>query len=491
MERNAKVKIPTFVTQFESGKEVTFYMVQIELGGIKWELKKRFNEFHDLNEALKRNHGNLPSLPGKTLLPVKKPEEIDKRRDGLEKFLQALTQKVDVYANQAFVRFLELDDHKPDLAINPLELTARITHMLMGYRDLYFSEDRKFYFSVTSDPSTVSRLDSYITNLNMPWDKKTEKDQVLLAVGNLEVWAKMKKGTDRFYYERLFLKTFKSQAICMDYNEKLGLIAIGLDNGFIAVFTFDRSDPTKIGELVNEKVHSARVMRIVLDERTGLMYSIGEDKFLKVMDIKSTTVISEVFVSTKKLTEMVVDKKNKIGYCADRGGSIIVVNLGSNPPRVGQVVKTSSEGAIRGLEGDFPNKRVYCSCLDDGYIHIFKLFDPIDPEGRIEKTASIKGAPGPRVIRYWPERQELFVGHKDGLVSVINPELNPTGPIYCKKEHDGNVNTIQIISGENLLITGSGDKNVKVPLSSSSSGILQPPGTKTKLLRRNHPRRSS
>ena len=196
MERNAKVRIPTFITQFENGKEVTFYKVEIVLEGITWELKKRFNEFHDLNEVLKRNHGVMPNLPGKTLLPVKKPDEIDKRRDGLEKYLQALAQKVDVYASQSFVKFLELDEHKPDMAINPLEQVSRISHMLMGYRDLKFTEDRKFYYSVTSDPNSVSRIDSYITNMNMPWDKKNDKDQVLLAVGNLEAWGRVKKGQD-------------------------------------------------------------------------------------------------------------------------------------------------------------------------------------------------------------------------------------------------------------------------------------------------------
>lgn len=307
MERNAKVKIPTFVTQFENGKEVTFYKVEMNLEGIRWEIKKRFNEFHDLNEALKRNHGNLPSLPSKTLLPVKKPDEIDKRRDGLEKYMQALAQKVDVYSNPAFVKFLELDEHKPDMAVNPLEQIGRISHMLMGYRDFKFTEDRKFYYSVTSDPNSVSRIDSYITNLNMPWDKKTDKDQVLLAVGNLEAWGRVKKGSDKYNYERLWLKTFKSQAICLDLNQKLNILAIGCDNGFLNVFEIDPSDPLKYSEITSEKVHTARIMRVHIDDKQGMIYTIGEDKYLRVYDISAKCVTHEVMVSKSKLTEMVVD----------------------------------------------------------------------------------------------------------------------------------------------------------------------------------------
>jgi WD40 repeat protein len=461
MDRRATVKIPIYTTEFENGKEVTFYKVELTLEGTRWEIKKRFNEFHDLQEALKKNHGNLPTLPGKTLLPVKKPEEIDKRRDGLEKYLQALISKVDVYANDNFVKFLELDEHKPELAMNSLEQVARITHMLMGYRDLKFTHDRKFYFSVTSDPNTVSRLDSYITNLNMPWDKKEHKDQVLLAVGNLEAWGRVKRGGDKYQYDRLWLKTFKSQAICLDFNEMLNLVAVGCDNGTLNLFQFNKDDPLKYTEITGDKIHTARIMNVIIDERANCVYTISEDRNFTIFDLKANCITSETVISTKKLTEMVVDFRNKIAYVADRGGSINVVYIGS-PPSAKQIVKTSSEGAIRGLEQDFMNKRIYCTCHDDGYLHAFRLVDPTDPEGRIEKISSTKGAPKPRVLRYWADRNEMYVGHQDGLISVFNFQINTTGPIYSGKIHDGNINTIQIVSGENLLITGSGDKTIKV-----------------------------
>ena len=462
MDKRATVKIPTYVVELENGKEVTFYKVEITLQGTKWEIKKRFNEFHDLQEVLKKNHGNLPTLPGKTLLPVKKPEEIDKRREGLEQYLQNLVSKVDVYANQNFVRFLQLDEHKPELALNSLEQEARITHMLMGYRDIKFTHDRKFYFSVTSDPHSVSRLDSYITNLNMPWDKKEHKDQVLLAVGNLEGWGRVKKGGDRFHYDRLFLKTFKTQAICLDYNEMLSLIAVGGDNGSLNLFHWDKDDALKYTELYSEKIHTSRIMGVVIDERQECIYTISEDRNFSVFDLKAKSLVSETICSTKKLTEMVVDFRNKIAYVADRGGSIQVISLAASPPSVRQTVKTSSEGAIRGLEADFSSKRLYCTCHDDGYLHTFRLVDPSDPEGRIEKINSVKGVPKPRIIRWWGERNEMYVGHQDGLISVFNFQMNANGPIYSGKIHDGNINTMQIIHGENLVITGSGDKTIKV-----------------------------
>ena len=240
------------------------------------------------------------------------------------------------------------------------------------------------------------------------------------------------------------------------------MIAVGCDSGAMSVFELNTTDPLKYSEIYSDKVHNGRIMRIFIDEKQGQIYTIGEDKFMRSVDIKAKCLTHEVFVSKSKLTEMIVDQRNKIAYIGDRNGSIMVASLATNPPTIKQVVKTSSEGSIRGLEADFPNKRIFCSCHEDAYIHIFKLNDPSDPEGRIDKTVSIKTAPKPRVIRWWDDRQELYIGHQDGLISVINFTLNPNGPIYSNKSHEGNVNALQIIAQEGVVITGSGDKTIKV-----------------------------
>jgi WD40 repeat protein len=159
---------------------------------------------------------------------------------------------------------------------------------------------------------------------------------------------------------------------------------------------------------------------------------------------------------------MIVDDKNKIAYVADKGGNINIVFLASSPPMMKQVIRTSSEGSIRGIVADFQNRKLYCTCFEDGYIHIFKLVDPTDPEGRVDKVLSVKGAPNPRVIKLWPERNEVVVGHQDGLISFYNFELNQSGPFYSAKIHDKNINALQTIPQENMLITGSGDKSIRV-----------------------------
>ena len=68
---------------------VTYYIIEIYKKGYdKWNLEKRFREFDDLDKALKKLYGNLPVIPGKTLLTLKESAEIERRRGQLEKYLQ-------------------------------------------------------------------------------------------------------------------------------------------------------------------------------------------------------------------------------------------------------------------------------------------------------------------------------------------------------------------------------------------------------------------
>jgi hypothetical protein len=56
--------------------------------GKTWELEKRFKEFDALHATLKKLFTGLPELPGKSLLTLKEAAALEKRREGLEKYLQ-------------------------------------------------------------------------------------------------------------------------------------------------------------------------------------------------------------------------------------------------------------------------------------------------------------------------------------------------------------------------------------------------------------------
>ena len=58
-------------------------------------------------------------MPGKTLFRIKNKDQLDKRKDQLQKFLQECINRKDIESNEAFKTFLEIDKHSPDLVYNP------------------------------------------------------------------------------------------------------------------------------------------------------------------------------------------------------------------------------------------------------------------------------------------------------------------------------------------------------------------------------------
>lgn len=58
----------------------------------------------------------------------------------------------------------------------------------------------------------------------------------------------------------------------------------------VSVVEVSPKDPMKHSEVFAEKVHTARVMRCFINENTGEIYSIGEDKMFRVYDIKNRCI---------------------------------------------------------------------------------------------------------------------------------------------------------------------------------------------------------
>lgn len=74
--------------------------------------------------------------------------------------------------------------------MNNMKMIGEVNHNLMGFRDFLLMPEKKLFFCVTSDMNALSRVDSFFTNMTMPWEKKDKsKPEIALSVGVLEVWA--------------------------------------------------------------------------------------------------------------------------------------------------------------------------------------------------------------------------------------------------------------------------------------------------------------
>lgn len=458
MLKELTVTIPEFKGIEEDGRTVVYYTVKSTIEDSSWELKKRYTEFDELNDELRKTLNSLPVLPGKTIFPMKKAEDLEKRRAGLERYMKELVAKYEIYSVDYFINFLNLDEEQPGYLLNKMKKVGMIVHTHLAFRDISFNSNHSMLFGATSDPRSISRIDSYISNFSFPWDKPSEKVNVHLTLGNLELYLKKSTDPEEFVYSKLWVRSFKSQVICLEIHQETRRAVIGRDDGHIVVTQLAEEDPKKFSEQFNDKVHGGRVMRVLLHPTHPRMYSIGEDRFLRITNIEAKEAVGLLEVSEKKLTEMVIDFDHGIAYIGDRNGSILVVDTTVDPPSMRQCVKTDSQGAIRGLCADFESNRIFCTCFEDGKIYGFTISDRSNPDAMIKKDFGVRGCQEPRTMKFCPKREELYIGHEHGFLSVYSLGLKTV--VTSHRGHHRNINTIVV--EKDCLISGGTDGNIKV-----------------------------
>lgn len=82
-------------------------------------------------------------------------------------------------------------------------------------------------FILSGDMNVASRMDAYLTNMKMPWEK--DAPPTLLSVGALECWAQT--SDTEYKFDRLWSKTFPKQAICLYWDNNSYTLFVGLDDG--------------------------------------------------------------------------------------------------------------------------------------------------------------------------------------------------------------------------------------------------------------------
>ena len=131
------ISIKSFGDRNVEKKVVTFYDLEItsNITHNSWMLSKRYNEFKALHSSLSKIYINLPSIPGTTFFKMTSNEQLNKRKLALEKFLQACVQRKDIFLNQEFRNFLELEENAPEVIANDVKIKYEYKNLHLGVRD--------------------------------------------------------------------------------------------------------------------------------------------------------------------------------------------------------------------------------------------------------------------------------------------------------------------------------------------------------------------
>jgi len=239
-------------------------------------------------------------------------------------------------------------------------MIAELDDFPLGVRDFLYLNDRGWLIVALSDMKLASRLDSYLTNTSMPWEKKKDEATTFASVGALLYY---QVGVDpvskNWTFYRKWAKNFSSQTNILEWSPEQKYTFVGLDSGKISLFKMNDNNLGMVeatntnGVPLDMKVHTKRVMGISYDNSTGFIYSIGEDGFFKMTDATSGEVTHEEQLSTCGLKVMIHDKENSRFFIGDGEGHIIVMsNEEVNPPVSIVKLQSSSKACIRDISLD-------------------------------------------------------------------------------------------------------------------------------------------
>jgi len=108
-------EIPSFQEKTIDKANVVFYKLQIGFtkNNKRWEILKRYSEFSELDDVLRKIHPNIPKMPSKSFMKINDANKIEERRVGLSQYIKLLINRRDMRTSISFRKFINLDSNYP------------------------------------------------------------------------------------------------------------------------------------------------------------------------------------------------------------------------------------------------------------------------------------------------------------------------------------------------------------------------------------------
>eukprot|EP00743_Colponemidia_sp_Colp-15_P004312 GILK01004652.1.p1 GENE.GILK01004652.1~~GILK01004652.1.p1 ORF type:complete len:535 (+),score=60.10 GILK01004652.1:42-1646(+) len=444
-----------------SQKPLTFYVLTIKHGTEEWTLEKRFSDFDVLHAQLKKRCVSLPALPGKTVFRSTSPEFVESRRRGLDAYLQSLIQQRDALASQELADFLELGKHAPSLPSASSKAPVQVGDIPdtgLAVTDFTYLPHHGIIFVALADMSPTSRMDSYLTNIQMPWEKNNTATPSIVAIGGFACYAQTR---NTWQFDKLWTQKLPQQAFTLSWDETTQLLAVGQDKGKVNVHRV----PVARNFLGHEELweldgHTARVMGLAIDPYQNRLFSISRDKHFRAYDISADPPVCliDIHVSAHPLYSLLLDSQNQRAVIGAENGFLYIYDLVSFPPRH-LLTLNGHTGPIRSLYLD-PKTNYLFSGSFDSTVRVWTL----GKQGKERLARDVaKYAHGKRKIRavcYCPSSRELLSGTENGQVTIWDSRSGQAE--YVLQAHAGPVTKMVWMDGDRRLITASKDKCLKI-----------------------------
>jgi len=311
----------------------------------------------------------------------------------------------------------------------------------------------KAIFAAFEDASIVSRLETYFSNFKAPWE--SEERVPFQPTGAVSVYVEDgAEGIGFIRRARILLDTCPS-ALAWDPSRRW--LLIGLDNGQIKVYHFDRD--LSSGKEINSIIaHRDRVTCMVYDPTDDILLSSSRDHTLRVYSLAQSTMINGGNLGhNAAIPSFVYDPSSKRLFVATYASYIHIYDLNHTPPRLIHSL-SGHTGSVRCLFFD-PIRRYLFSGGFDKIVCIWDIGFP-GKERMAQLVGKLKGHN--RTVRSVVELSSCKrVASADGEGRIIVWDTTSGKAIYSFQAHGRKINSM-ICSEDGSLVTCSYDKSIKV-----------------------------
>jgi WD40 repeat protein len=309
-------------------------------------VEKRFYKYYDLHLMLSKKYSNLPKLPTKGFFKLN-PDALEQRRKDLQTYVNGLAKRSDLRTDPFFRDFFELDlNDTSTLCYSPIKVTE-LNELPLGIRDFHYLSDKGLLFFALSEMKIMSRIDSYLTNINLPWEKK--KDDTYSTVGAIIFYrVGLRESNGEWVFTRLWAKNFPVQTNILCWAPEKEIMFMGMDDGQIYGFSVVNKG-ISLSQDIEIKAHTSRVMGMAFDAENNQIMSISEDGKFKCSDISTQEPVHEESFGKGGLKALVHDKYYKRIFIGDGKGSVHIVSHVNYPPELIGSISSERGGCIRGM----------------------------------------------------------------------------------------------------------------------------------------------
>mmetsp|Transcript_17938 Transcript_17938/g.40432 ORF Transcript_17938/g.40432 Transcript_17938/m.40432 type:complete len:629 (-) Transcript_17938:130-2016(-) len=446
------------VSLVKTGQHVD-YIIRVFFEGQSWTVTRRYNEFATLFDTLKLKLASVPAMPSKSMVRQFAPEYLEARKNGLSAFLREVCRRRDAVNCREVQDFLLLRNRVPALAqpdaSEPVQ-SAEVQEATFGLSHFEYDPVQGFLLLGSSDFSWTSRVDTKITNIKMPWEKRAPN----LPSAQMSLW---QQSPAELKFHMKSMNRFTSLISCVliaSCRDKETCLA-GLSDGTIGILpTKTEMGSGSAGQVLPLVRHTSGVVAMALDETEQHLFSASSDKAIIVFDLKRQMIQCEVQAPSPP-TQMIFCQEQRRLFTAMKNGTVAVWDTSILPLQRIAVVPdggASMASPVTCMDYDPSTGTLFTGSKEGISLWTVKTSD-MGGWGR--KLGQITEMATPPTTLVWAQSsREIIAGFGTGAVVIFDLDLGE--PSYAIQAHSDAVTAAKWLDAPRRLLTASKDKTLKI-----------------------------